>query len=81
MDGIRTASEIARELGRPAFHTLVDVRRLAAAGVSPPRPPVRLRHRPCARAAGRPVTLVEPVASVDPHITLLKRLRDALEAL
>jgi hypothetical protein len=25
--------------------------------------------------------LVDPVESVDPHITLLKRLRDALEAL
>ncbi|MCE7082701.1 transcriptional regulator [Streptomyces sp. ST2-7A] len=37
-DGIRTPADIARELGRLAFHTLVDVRRLAAAGyVETPR--------------------------------------------
>ncbi|MFJ6657961.1 transcriptional regulator [Streptomyces sp. NPDC091377] len=62
VDGIRTAPEIARDLGRLAFHTLVDVRRLAAAGLVRPGP---LRDD---RAA-------------DPDITLLKRLRDALEAL
>ena len=79
VDGIRTASEIARELGRPAFHTLVDVRRLVAAGVVAPRPPVfRTEPVPGPPGAG---PLVEPVESVDPHITLLKRLRDALEAL
>ncbi|WP_374117140.1 hypothetical protein [Streptomyces sp. MNU76] len=33
VDGFRTAAEISRSLGRPAFHTLVDVRRLAAAGL------------------------------------------------
>ncbi|MEU0947577.1 hypothetical protein ABZ379_33490 [Streptomyces canus] len=76
VDGIRTASEIARELGRPAFHTLVDIRRLVAAGVVAPRPPVSFTEsRP-----GPPGDGV-PVESVDPHITLLKRLRDALEAL
>ena len=79
VDGIRTASEIARELGRPAFHTLVDIRRLVAAGVVAPRPPVfRTEPVPGPPGAG---PLVEPVESVDPHITLLKRLRDALEAL
>lgn len=31
-DGVRTPSAIATALGRPAFHALVDVRRLAAAG-------------------------------------------------
>ncbi|MFD9792979.1 transcriptional regulator [Streptomyces sp. NPDC059070] len=31
-DGERTPRELARLLGRPAFHTLVDVRRLAVAG-------------------------------------------------
>ncbi|MFJ9008798.1 hypothetical protein [Streptomyces canus] len=76
VDGIRTASEIARELGRPAFHTLVDVRRLVAAGVVAPRPPVSLTE-PLPGPPGD----VPPVESVDPHVTLLKRLRDALEAL
>ncbi|MER6157158.1 hypothetical protein ABT147_16670 [Streptomyces sp. NPDC001868] len=38
VNGFRTAAEISVTLGRPAFHTLVDVRRLAAAGlVSPAR--------------------------------------------
>ncbi|MFF2846625.1 transcriptional regulator [Streptomyces sp. NPDC058001] len=32
-DGVRTPSAIAWELGRPAFHTLIEVRRLAAAGL------------------------------------------------
>ncbi|MCG3039139.1 transcriptional regulator [Streptomyces sp. S1A] len=31
-DGTRTPADIARRLGRPAFHVLIDVRRLAAAG-------------------------------------------------
>ncbi|MFD2691302.1 hypothetical protein ACFS5L_41670 [Streptomyces phyllanthi] len=41
VDGVRTASDIARALGRPAFHTLVDLRRLAAAGLvtTAPHPP------------------------------------------
>ncbi|MYS46177.1 hypothetical protein GTY23_34295, partial [Streptomyces sp. SID5998] len=38
IDGTRTAADLARELGRQAFHTLVDVRRLAAAGLIAPRP-------------------------------------------
>ncbi|NGN64691.1 transcriptional regulator, partial [Streptomyces sp. A7024] len=38
-DGKRTPSVIARLLARPAFHTLLDVRRLAAAGlIATPRP-------------------------------------------
>ncbi|MET8766431.1 transcriptional regulator [Streptomyces sp. NPDC004658] len=72
VDGVRTAADIARNLGRQAFHTLVDVRRLTAAGqiaplpTAPPAPPPPL-----------------PLAQVttDPDIALLKRLRDALEAL
>ncbi|MCX4881264.1 transcriptional regulator [Streptomyces sp. NBC_00847] len=68
VNGSRTAADIARELGRLAFHTLVDVRRLSAAGVvsarGEPPPPTGFDHLP-----------------PDPHITLLKRLRDALEAL
>lgn len=33
VDGFRTAAEISVVLGRPTFHTLVDVRRLTAAGL------------------------------------------------
>ncbi|GGT25906.1 transcriptional regulator [Streptomyces chromofuscus] len=40
VDGVRTATDIARDLGRPAFHTLVSIRRLAAAGLIAPRPPL-----------------------------------------
>ncbi|MFK4103560.1 hypothetical protein ACI2L1_26465 [Streptomyces sp. NPDC019531] len=76
VDGVRTASDIARELGRPAFHTLVDIRRLVAAGVVSPCPPLSL-----AEPVPGPVGDGPPVEPVDPHITLLKRLRDALEAL
>ncbi|MFI9152715.1 transcriptional regulator [Streptomyces sp. NPDC053367] len=72
VDGVRTAPEIARALGRHTFHTLVDVRRLAAAGlVAAGAPPPE---------AGPPADPSPPPAT-DPDITLLKRLRDALEAL
>ncbi|MFC8512565.1 hypothetical protein [Streptomyces sp. NPDC057257] len=39
VDGVRTATDIARRLGHLTFHTLVDVRRLAAAGVLAPTLP------------------------------------------
>lgn len=67
VDGMRRATDIARELGRPAFHTLVHIRRLAAAGLVSPQPPP-VQDRPPAEAA-------------DPYVALLKRVRDALEAL
>nr|WSY54395.1 transcriptional regulator [Streptomyces sp. NBC_00886] len=67
VDGIRTATDIARSLGRRAFPTLLDVRRLVSAGLVSPRPPA---------PAAPPLPDV-----TDPDITLLKRLRDALEAL
>ncbi|WP_228978749.1 transcriptional regulator [Streptomyces sp. DH12] len=50
-DGVRTPAQLAWVLGRPAFHTLLEIRRLAAAGLvetpdpapppaaSPPPPP------------------------------------------
>jgi hypothetical protein len=69
VDGARTAPDIARELGRRAFPTLLDVRRLVAAGVVAPGP-----------RAPDPVP-IPPTEVNDPDITLLKRLRDALEAL
>ncbi|MFG2870878.1 transcriptional regulator [Streptomyces sp. NPDC048338] len=72
-DGRRTPADIARLLGRPAFHTLLDVRRLAAAGlVVTPLDPL---------PAPTP-TLPSWVGEVaaDPDIALLRRLRDALEA-
>lgn len=72
-DGRRTPAELARLLGRPAFHTLLDVRRLAAAGLvetpldPAPVPPPPLPAWPAPQVA-------------DPDIALLRRLRDALEA-
>ncbi|MEU6658491.1 transcriptional regulator [Streptomyces sp. NPDC046821] len=72
VDGVRTAPGIARELGRQAFHTLVDVRRLAGAGLV--RPAVAAPEPP-------PVPPGPALAVTDPDIALLKRLRDALEAL
>ncbi|MGW3203098.1 transcriptional regulator [Streptomyces sp. NPDC001135] len=72
VDGVRTATAIARNLGRQAFHTLVDVRRLAAAGQVTPLAPVVMEPVP------PPLT---PPPVTDPDIALLKRLRDALEAL
>ncbi|QYX79596.1 hypothetical protein K1J60_26495 [Streptomyces akebiae] len=65
VDGFRTAAEISLTLGRPAFHTLVDVRRLAAAGListarhSPvPAPPVPTGadHAPAAPRGRAPAT-------------------------
>ncbi|MFG2882497.1 transcriptional regulator [Streptomyces sp. NPDC048297] len=71
VDGVRTAPEIARDLGRQAFHTLVDVRRLAGAGLL----------RPVPTAPAPPRDPPAPALTVtDPDIALLKRLRDALEA-
>ncbi|MFJ3664083.1 transcriptional regulator [Streptomyces sp. NPDC090119] len=74
VDGVRTASRIAHDLGRQAFHTLVDVRRLTADGLLSPVPtapdPPPAAFRPPA-----------PLTVTDPDIALLKRLRNALEAL
>ncbi|WP_030341431.1 hypothetical protein [Streptomyces sp. NRRL S-1022] len=70
VDGVRTAIDIARNLGRQAFHTLVDVRRLTAAGQIAPAP-----------TAAAPPPPPPYQVTTDPDIALLKRLRDALEAL
>ncbi|MFG3497816.1 transcriptional regulator [Streptomyces sp. NPDC047928] len=54
-DGVRTPVGLARVLGRPAFHTVLEVRRLAAAGLvetppadtaPPPRPRVPAQAGP-----------------------------------
>ncbi|WP_030680223.1 hypothetical protein [Streptomyces cellulosae] len=85
LDDVRTAADIARDLGRPAFHILVDLRRLAAAGVVAPRP-----RDPAPIPPSVPMPVPVPLPPhlpmsapevTDPHITLLLRLRDALEAL
>ncbi len=73
-DGVRTPADLAWVLGRPAFHTLLDVRRLAAAGLvetphSPPPPP------PAADPLPDWMTQAQ-----SPDVALLRRLRDALEA-
>ncbi len=69
-DGVRTPLQIARALGRSAFATLLDVRRLAAAG---------LVRTPQAGAAPARAPLRSATAA--PEISLLYRIRDALEAL
>ncbi|PKA34749.1 hypothetical protein SM8_011130 [Streptomyces sp. SM8] len=79
VDGSRSAAEIARGLGRSAFHTLVDVRRLAAAGALDA---VRSYGRPDDGSSGpRAGAPVLPEVTPDPDIALLRRLRDALEVL
>ncbi|MET8981963.1 transcriptional regulator [Streptomyces sp. NPDC004539] len=77
VDGDRTATDIAHRLGRRAFPTLLDVRRLAAAGLVTPL----VTPNPPPAASTSPVPAPGPLPDDDPHITLLKRLRDALEAL
>ncbi|GGP56981.1 transcriptional regulator [Streptomyces sindenensis] len=75
VDGVRTASDIAQALGRSAFHILVDLRRLAAAGLV-----AAVRAQPLP-AAATPRRIPLPEVTADPDIALLRRLRDALEAL
>ncbi|MET7933078.1 transcriptional regulator [Streptomyces sp. NPDC005322] len=78
-DGVRTPAGIARALGRPAFHTLIDIRRLAAAGhVETPRPSPPAQHLPPLPPA--PDRGPAAIVFTDPDIDLLRRVRDALEA-
>ncbi|WP_306323663.1 MULTISPECIES: transcriptional regulator [unclassified Streptomyces] len=70
VDGARTASQIALALGRPAFHTLVDLRRLAACGLVTTAP-----------APVLPELVALAAAVEDPDVALLRRLRAGLEAL
>ncbi|MER7107820.1 transcriptional regulator [Streptomyces sp. NPDC000229] len=75
-DGLRTPAQLAWTLGRPAFHTVLEIRRLAAAGLvtTPPEP---TPHGPTPHEPVRPWAADFPA---DPDIALLRRLRDALEA-
>ncbi|GCD38784.1 hypothetical protein OEIGOIKO_06603 [Streptomyces chrestomyceticus JCM 4735] len=78
-DGTRTPAAIARELGRPAFHVLLEVRRLAVAGLlvlRPSEPPSDDRP-PGHPGGGRPPA---PGPPDPPDVALLRRVRDALEA-
>ncbi|MFC0498282.1 hypothetical protein ACFFKE_26430 [Streptomyces mutabilis] len=73
VDGVRTAAEIASALACRTYRTLVELRRLAAAGLVAPAPP----------APAPSVPTADPAGGVwdDPDTALLRRLRDALEAL
>ena len=71
VDGVRTAADVSLAQGRPAFHTLVDLRRLAAAGL--------VTAAPAPQPLPPPSVLTQ--TSADPDVALLRRLRDALEAL
>jgi hypothetical protein len=75
VDGERKATDIARELGRSAFHILVDLRRLAAAGLVEAVRPAE------AGSVSEPGRITLPGAVTGPDVALLRRLRDALEAL
>ncbi|WP_052682191.1 hypothetical protein [Saccharothrix sp. ST-888] len=92
-DGRRTPLDIARLLGRPAFATLLDVRRLAAAGLVESSPEVIAAVAPAmpVRPALSAVPTLRPTVlpgamgrlnggSADPEVALLIRLRAALEA-
>ncbi|OAR22785.1 hypothetical protein A8W25_24735 [Streptomyces sp. ERV7] len=75
-DGVRTPGAIARRLGRPAFHTMVDVRRLAALGaVETPLAPAPAETVPDW------IARVSAQAAQPSDEALLRRVRDALEAM
>ncbi|MFI8849110.1 transcriptional regulator [Streptomyces sp. NPDC053499] len=94
-DGVRTATDIARALARPAFHILVELRRLAAAGLVTPAEPAAARNPYTPHTAGTAETAATPTPTPTgarpseapgavfdaPDVELLRRLRDALEAL
>ncbi|GAA2273188.1 hypothetical protein GCM10010415_45370 [Streptomyces atrovirens] len=74
VDGARTAAQIAAALAHRTFHTLVELRRLAAGGLVTPAPP----------PPATPVHAVPDAGGAawdEPDTALLRRLLDALEAL
>ncbi|MGW7637686.1 hypothetical protein [Streptomyces decoyicus] len=92
-DGRQTPQELARALGQSAFGTLLDIRRLAAAGlvhvpraaaVLPRRRPGACLNGPAPVAEGSPdaswqLPVPDVLDTADPDIALLVRLRTALE--
>ncbi|WP_246459758.1 transcriptional regulator [Streptomyces himalayensis] len=81
VDGARTASDISAVIGRPAFHTLVDLRRLAAAGIVTTSARQEPEPEPEPEPGAATAAAWPREAPGDPDIALLRRLRDALEAL
>ncbi|MBB4717536.1 hypothetical protein BJ965_007418 [Streptomyces luteogriseus] len=90
VDGVRTAAQIATALACRTFHTLVELRRLAAAGLVAPVAPLipGPSSDPSPAPASAPATVSaepgpapRPMASVEPDTALLRRLLHALEAL
>ncbi|MFI8893734.1 hypothetical protein [Streptomyces paradoxus] len=84
VDGVRTAAQIATALACRTFHTLVELRRLAAAGLVTPVAPLA----PAPTSAPAPATVSaepgpspRPAAPDEPDTALLRRLLHALEAL
>ncbi|MFC9685171.1 hypothetical protein [Streptomyces sp. NPDC056948] len=91
VDGVRTAAQIATVLACRTFHTLVELRRLAAAGMvvpvgtataPAPAPATATATVPApAPASAEPGPAPRPVAPDEPDTALLRRLLHALEAL
>ncbi|MEU0245633.1 hypothetical protein ABZ192_15110 [Streptomyces sp. NPDC006235] len=85
VDGVRTAAQIATALASRTFHTLVELRRLAAAGLVVPKVPVPAPASAPAPApapvSAEPGPAPRPTAPDEPDTALLRRLLHALEAL
>ncbi|MEU6687780.1 hypothetical protein [Streptomyces sp. NPDC046832] len=92
VDGVRTAAQIATALACRTFHTLVELRRLAAAGLVAPAVPVAPAPTPSptpveapapapALVSAEPGPPPRPTAPDEPETALLRRLLHALEAL
>ncbi|MEU0192266.1 hypothetical protein ABZ250_20700 [Streptomyces afghaniensis] len=87
VDGVRTAAQIATVLACRTFHTLVELRRLAAAGLVVPEVPAPApASSPAPAPAPAPVSAEpgpapRPTAPDEPDTALLRRLLHALEAL
>ncbi|MFF7892736.1 hypothetical protein ACFZDI_12730 [Streptomyces sp. NPDC007907] len=90
VDGVRTAAQIATALACRTFHTLVELRRLAAAGLVAPAAPVApvptssptpVEAPAPALVSAEPGPPPRPTAPDEPETALLRRLLHALEAL
>ncbi|MFD8236714.1 hypothetical protein ACFV20_33170 [Streptomyces sp. NPDC059696] len=92
VDGVRTAAQIATALACRTFHTLVELRRLAAAGLVAPVAPLVPAPTPSptpveapapapALVSAEPGPPPRPAAPDEPDTALLRRLLHALEAL